>query len=143
MDVPLVSVGAVLTLELFTAHRAWEQVTRVQPPMLLKSDLTLECLSAVVTLECLVTMNFYVICEVAGGFESLGALGTLKVPSVRILMHCNLMFPHIRSCDGRVATIGTQMGLWRAIVGEEMLTQMTPTFVGLCTGIDGTLIETY
>ena len=69
--------------------------------------------------------------EVAGGFESLAAFWTLKVSSLRILMNCNLVFPHVGSCDRSVATVGAQMRLRStAVMGKEVLAKMTPTFVG-------------
>ena len=135
-------VGAVLGLELLPAHRASEQVARVKSLMLLESNLRFEGLITVVTLECLVAVDSHMVSEVARGFESLAALLTFKVSPVWILMNSNLVFPHVRSGDRCVATIGAQMRLGRAVMGKEMLTQMTPTFVSFCTRINWTLIET-
>lgn len=99
VNVLLVSVGAVLGLELLPAHRASKQVARVKSLMLLESNLRFESLITVVTLECLVAMDSHMISEVARGFESLAALLTFKVSPVWILMNSNLVLPHIRSCD--------------------------------------------
>ena len=50
-------VDAVLRLKLFPANPTGEQVSRVQPLMLLKSNVGFESLVTVVTLECLVAMD--------------------------------------------------------------------------------------
>mgnify|MGYP003340641049 CR=1 FL=1 len=87
-------------------------------------------------------MDFDVVIEVARSLESLAAGRTLERSPPRVLMHSQLMFPHIRSCDGSVATVGAQMRLGRVVMGKVVLAQMAPTFVGLCTGIDRTFKET-
>ena len=110
--------------------------------MLLESYLAFESLITGFTLKFFGGMDFDVIIEVASSFESLAACWTLERSPLRILMHSKFMFPHIRSCNGSVTTVGAQMWLRRVVMGKVVLTQMAPTFVGLGTGIDRTLIET-
>ena len=143
MYVLLMPVDAVLALEFLSAHRARKQVTRVKSLMLLESNLAFESLFTGVTLKCFGGMDFDVVIEVARSLESLAAGRTLERSPPRVLMHSQLMFPHIRSCDGSVATVGAQMRLGRVVMGKVVLAQMAPTFVGLCTGIDRTFIETF
>ena len=133
VNILLVPVDAVPALELLPADLTPDQGARVDPEVLVVADLGLELLLAELAPVFAVQVYLGVLHQVTGGLEPLLTSGADKVPSVRILVDGNLVFPHIGSSDGGVAAVGTEVRLWIASVTVKMVCEMTPGFECLGT----------
>ena len=131
VNVSLVSCHAVLALQFLPTNLAGEQRSRVNPEVLVVANLRLEFFPAVLTLLFAVQVNLGVLHQIAGGFELFIAGRTHEIPAVRVLVHSDLVFPHIRPRDGGVAAIGAQVGLRAVAVRVAVVTEMAPGFEGL------------
>lgn len=131
VNVSLVSCHAVLALQFLPTNLAGEQRSRVNPEVLIVTNLRLELFSAELALLLALQVNFGVLHQIAGGFELFITSCANKITAVWVLVYSDLMFPDVGPRDGGVATVGTQVGLWAGPVRVVMITEVTPGFEGL------------
>ena len=131
VNVSLVSGHAVLALQFLPTNLAGEKRAGMNPEVLVVANLRLEFFPAVLTLLFAVQVNLGVLHQIAGGFELFITGRTHEIPAVRVLVHSDLVFPHIRPRDGGVAAIGAQVGLRAVAVRVAVVAEMAPGFEGL------------
>ena len=131
VDISLVPGYTVLALQFFPTNLAGEKRAGMNPEVLVVANLRLEFFPAVLTLLFAVQVNLGVLHQIAGGFELFIAGRTHEIPAVRVLVHSDLVFPHIRPRDGGVAAVGTQVGLRAVAVGVAVVAEMAPGLEGL------------